>query len=135
MKIHTSDITKMRDPFVFVEGGIMYAYGTDWICSRNVTGSLESGWEEPVPVVELPENYGIVTDTSDIDYSNWAPEVYKYNGSYYMFTTYRLKSRKTRGCTVLKADNPMGPFRPHSDGIITPEEWDCIDATLYFENG
>ncbi len=135
MKIYDSNIERMRDPFVLVEDGVMYAYGTDWVCSKNVIGKLDGGWEEPVSVVDLPENHDIVTDKLSPDYSCWAPEVYKYNGEYYMFTTYRQKSRKTRGCTIFKAESPMGPFKPYSDGIITPEEWDCIDGTLYFEDG
>ena len=36
-----------------------------------------------------------------------------------------------RGSYVLKAENPLGPFEPYSDGALTPEEWECLDATLY----
>ena len=36
-----------------------------------------------------------------------------------------------RGSYVLKAENPLGMFEPYSDGALTPEEWECLDATLY----
>jgi GH43 family beta-xylosidase len=64
----------------------------------------------------------------------WAPEVHKYNGAYYMFTTYLSKTTGHRGCTIMKADNPLGPFVEISDGHATPKDWDSIDGTLYVDD-
>ena len=32
---------------------------------------------------------------------------------------------------ILLADKPLGPYHLHSDGYITPEDWNCLDGTLY----
>ncbi|MDE6864028.1 MAG: family 43 glycosylhydrolase, partial [Eubacterium sp.] len=61
---------------------------------------------------------------------NWAPEVHKYNNSYYMFATF-TKENGLRGVYILKSDNPEGEFSPHSKGAVTPDEWECLDGTLY----
>ena len=65
---------------------------------------------------------------------NWAPEVHKYGDAYYMFATFTQKNG-LRGTYILKADAPTGPFRPHSDGAVTPDGWECLDGTLYVEDG
>ena len=36
-----------------------------------------------------------------------------------------------RGTAILKAESPLGPFHPHSDGCVTPRDWECLDGTLY----
>lgn len=47
-----------------------------------------------------------------------------------------FKSRdRCRGTQILAADTPTGPFLPHSDGPVTPEDWECLDGTLYVESG
>lgn len=51
-----------------------------------------------------------------------------------MFATFKSEDR-CRGTQILAADDPMGPFSPHSDGPVTPENWECLDGTLYIENG
>ena len=125
-----SDIECLRDPCVIYDGGVYYVYGTGWKCYRNSTGSLESGWEGPYSVVEMPAGH-----ESDGG-CHWAPEVHKYNGSFYMFTTYLSNKTNHRGCVILKSDSPMGPFKPISDSYVTPQDWDSIDGTFYVdENG
>ena len=54
---------------------------------------------------------------------NWAPEVHKYNGKYYMFATFTRKNG-LRGTFSLIADSPLGPFKPHSKLPVTPVEWE-----------
>lgn len=36
---------------------------------------------------------------------------------------------------ILCADHPKGPFRPVVNGPVTPENWECLDGTLFFQNG
>lgn len=124
----------IRDPFVLAENGIFYMYGTrakDF--GRKVGGfdvytsaDLEN-WSEPTECFNSIE-YGMNTEV------NWAPEVHKYNGEYYMFASFTGKNGK-RGTHILKADSPKGPFKPHSNGPVTPSNWFSIDGTLYVENG
>ena len=119
-----SSIDCLRDPFIVAENGVYYAYGTGWVYYRNSSGSLSDGWEGPVPCVEIPE---------DAQTDFWAPEVHRYGGAYYMFTTYRSKTTGHRGCFIAESETPEGPFRMITGGHITPKDWDCIDGTLYID--
>ena len=119
-----SSIDCLRDPFIVVENGVYYAYGTGWVYYKNASGSLESGWEGPVMCVEIPE---------DAETNFWAPEVHRHNGKFCMFSTYRSKTTGRRGCFAAVSETPEGPFRMISGGHVTPKEWDCIDGTLYID--
>ncbi|MGN1346696.1 MAG: glycoside hydrolase family 43 protein [Eubacteriales bacterium] len=119
-----SGIECLRDPCVLYEDGVYYAYGTGWVCYKNTSGSLDGKWSGPNEVVTKP---------AECDGNQWAPEVHKYNGAYYMFTTYHSSVTGHRGCTILKADDPMGPFVEITDGQITPHDWDAIDGTFYVD--
>lgn len=123
MEIIKSNVEKLRDPFVLAENGTYYMYGTGWVCYKS-DGDLEK-WEKlDKELVVKPSQY--VKD-------NWAPEVHKYNGAYYMFTTYYSSKTEHRGCTILKSASPEGPFEEITNGHITPSEWDCIDGTFYVD--
>lgn len=124
IKIIESNVEKLRDPFVLVADGKYYMYGTDWICYKS-DGNLQE-WEKlPGQLVEVPKDFGG---------DKWAPEVYKYRGAYYMFTTYFSIVTKHRGCSILKAETPEGPFIEITNGTVTPAEWSCIDGTLYIDD-
>lgn len=127
MNIHTieTNIEKLRDPFVLAEDGTYYMYGSEWICYKN-TGSLTDGkW------IKSEKQLTVTPKTFVKD--NWAPEVHKYKGAYYMFTTYFSSVTNRHGCTIMKSDSPDGPFIEITDGTITPAEWDCIDGTFYVD--
>lgn len=122
----------IRDPFVLAEDGVYYLYGTRAAGFGRRTGGFDvyvskdlEGWSEPIECCDS-EKCGWNTDV------NWAPEVHKYGGAYYMFATF---SDSLRGTRVLRADSPLGPFLPHSDGSVVPAGWECIDGTLYVEDG
>lgn len=67
------------------------------------------------------------------DRNFWAPEVHYYNGRYYMFATFIADDRK-RGTQILSAEKIGGPYTPHSNGVVTPSNWMCLDGTLYVDN-
>lgn len=119
-----SKIKQLRDPFILAENGVYYAYGTGWVCYRNAGGSLEGDWEYLGKVA---------VDTSDTADCRWAPEVHRYKGKYYMFTTYLSSVTGHRGCSIFVSDRPEGPFTAITERHITPHDWDCIDATLYID--
>lgn len=119
-----SDISQLRDPFVLVDNGVYYVYGTGWRMYKNTSGDLKGPWEGPYDVVTVPEDYSK---------DKWAPEVYRYNGGYYMFTTFKSKTTGKHACAIFRADSPEGPFTLWSDGIVTPADWDSIDGTLYID--
>lgn len=122
----TSTIEWLRDPCILAENGVYYAYGTGWLCYKNTSGDLGGAWE-------LVGTVASVADTADDDGSHWAPEVHKYGGAYYMFTTYKSKSTGHRGCAIFRSESPEGPFRQITDGHITPHDWDAIDGTFYID--
>ena len=84
-------------------------------------------WQPPVAVFTPPEGFW-----ADRDF--WAPEIHAYQGKYYLFGTLSA-DRAKRGTQVFVADQPLGPYRPHSDRAATPHDWMALDGTLYVENG
>lgn len=123
----------IRDPFVLVERDTYYLYGTRASNFGQEVGGFDVytskdmvEWSEPIEVFNSAK-HGM-----DICV-NWAPEVHKYKGSYYMFATFTMPHGR-RGTHILKADSPLGPFVPHSDRAVTPHEWEALDGTLYIEN-
>lgn len=125
----------IRDPFVLCEDGRFYLYGTraanfgQGVQGFDVYVSEDlNEWSEPI------ECFNSVLHGLNRNV-NWAPEVHKYQGSYYMFATFTQESGR-KGTYALKAQSPLGPFEPHSKGSLTPEEWECLDGTLYLnKNG
>ena len=124
-----SDIN-IRDPFVLVENGTYYLYGTRAQNFGRNTGGFDvylsedlETWSDPLPVFDSA-SYGLNREV------NWAPEVHKYKGQYYLFATF-TQENGLRGTYALIADRPEGPFHPHSDGALTPDGWECLDGTLY----
>ncbi|MCF8346688.1 MAG: glycoside hydrolase family 43 protein [Bacteroidales bacterium] len=65
-------------------------------------------------------------------YDFWAPDVYFYEGKYYMFTTFNSDDAN-RGTSVLESPTPGGPFTPLVNQSLTPTEWECLDASLYVD--
>ncbi|MBR2465572.1 MAG: family 43 glycosylhydrolase [Clostridia bacterium] len=120
-----TNIEQLRDPFILVADGVYYAYGTEWKCYKNTSGRLSGEW------VELSGE--IVKEPLHFVKNKWAPEVHKYNGAYYMLTTYFSSLTNHRGCSVFKSDSPEGPFVEIGGGHFTPSDWDAIDATLYVD--
>ena len=121
-----TDIQQLRDPCILVEDGVYYAYGTGWVCYKNTSGNLQGPWVCLGTVAS-------VSDPARDGGNHWAPEVHRYKGGYYMFTTYQSKETGRRGCTVMRSDSPEGPFCEITGGHVTPAEWDCIDGTLYVD--
>ncbi len=130
-----SDIN-IRDPFVLLDDGKYYMYGTrakftwgdgdlqDYGFDVYVSDDLEN-WSEAISVFDYYDGfYG----TGDF----WAPEVHKYNGKFYMFATFRT-SHATKGTAILVCDTPDGTFKVHSNGPVTPQDWECLDGTFYLE--
>ncbi|MGI6669746.1 MAG: glycoside hydrolase family 43 protein [Acetivibrionales bacterium] len=130
--MHISHI-QIRDPFILKHAGYYYMYGST---DKNIwygpgTGfdvykstDLEN-WSGPIPAFRPPKGFW-GTDNF------WAPEVFEYNGAFYMFASFIGKGYN-RGTAVLKSERPEGPFLPHSEGAVTPRDWMCLDGTLYID--
>lgn len=122
----------IRDPFVLFENGKYYMYGTRGKNFGQKTGGFDvyvstdlENWSEPIECFNS-EKYNMNSNV------NWAPEVHKYKDAYYMFATF-TKPNGLRGTYILKSDTPLGEFKPHSKGAVTPEDWECLDGTFYID--
>ncbi|CAM4506067.1 beta-xylosidase [Paenibacillus endophyticus] len=132
--VHRKDI-RVRDPFIFVDKQhkCYYLYGTT---DQNVWSGPGTGfdtyrstdlekWEGPIPAFRPEPGFWA-------DHHFWAPEVYSYNGSYYMFASFKSEDKR-RATQVLIADGPAGPYKPLSSKPVTPAEWECLDGTLHID--
>ena len=121
----------VRDPFVLPYEGTYYLYGTRaktcWGKADGFDGYKSKdlvNWEGPFEVFHKPEDFWA-------DKNYWAPEVHIYNNTFYMFATFNSEALEKKGTMILKSDNPLGPFELHSEGKITPDEWNSLDGTFY----
>lgn len=123
----------IRDPYVLLHEDRYYLYGTR---SESCWGEAEGfdcyvsadreNWEGPVEIFHRPEGFWA-------DRAYWAPECVYYRDAFFLITTLGAADRK-KGIYVLRSDSPLGPFAPY--GVcLTPEDWSCIDGTLFFEEG
>jgi GH43 family beta-xylosidase len=122
----------IRDPFILPYQGKYYLYGTRCIGGRGLgfdcyVGTDLENWSDPIEVFHQPEYFWA-------DRNYWAPEVHYYNNEFYLFASFKSEL-KCRGTQILKAKNcsPIGPFELHSDGPITPKDWECLDGTFYID--
>ncbi len=132
-----SDI-HIRDPFILLEGEKYYLYGTRFNGEKGTYPQVSEGtdvyisddlenFSDPIPVFRRDENFWGT-------HHFWAPEVHKYNDKFYMFVTVASKTRN-RGVQILVSDTPDGSFVPCAVDAVTPREWECLDGTLYVEDG
>ena len=132
--LKTSQIN-IRDPFVLPYEGKYYMYGTR-VGDVNgfdvyVSEDLET-WSIGKTVFKQTEDFWGTQDY-------WAPEVYQYTydgeTKFYMLATFKGDGEDAhRGTAILVSDTPDGTFVEHSEGALTPSDWDCLDGTLYIED-
>ncbi len=120
----------IRDPFVLVENDMYYLIGTRGADFGQKTGGFDvykgndlENWSDPVQVF-FSEKYELNRS------ANWAPEIHKYNGRYYIFATFEQKNGN-RGTYSLVSDTPDGEYILCSERALTPENWWSLDGTLY----
>ena len=139
-KIVRRNEIQIRDPYILVDNGTYYLYGTQNFGSFNVYTSTDLNYwtVNDACFVGADDFWGNASgNVEGAEAAYWAPEVYEYDGAYYMFATFtqNTETMNQQGTAVLKADSPMGPFEPWSDGPITPAGHSCLDGTLHIENG
>ena len=147
-KLHKVENLQIRDPYILVDNGTYYMYGTRSFGKLDVFTSTDLGiWTELAPAFEGGSDFwGNAAGTSEVEgklAAYWAPEVFKYEGAYYMFATFTKdeEAMNQQAVVILKSDSPAGPFQVWSEdargykGAVTPADHSCIDGTLYIENG
>jgi len=120
----------IRDPFVLVHDGAYYLYGTRGETCWGLADGFDVYVSRDLEEWEGPQVCFHNDGTFWADRNYWAPEVYRYGDAFYMFASFKHPDVK-RGTAILKAESPQGPFYPHSDGCVTPRDWECLDGTLY----
>ena len=131
MKIQDINI---RDPYVFVEDGVAYMVGTTHHSAWGGTVCGFCGYKSHD--LENFEGPFVLFEANDAfwgDKDFWAPELHKYNGKYYLFASFK-SNNKCRASHVLVCDEPFGKYVPLKSQI-TPKDWECLDATMYAEDG
>ena len=96
-------------------------------------------WERPV----------VVFTTSEMQWAQkgaWAPEVHRWKGKYYLFTTVHddtkplppgrnaVRPTYRRGTISAVSDTPLGPFHPlNPKGPLPPDDFMTLDGSLYVD--
>ncbi len=131
---------RIRDPFILTdeENGCYYMYGRTTELKEGSRVDFNTFSVYRSRDLEFFEEPKLIFDGKDIgfwaDRDFWAPEVYKYRGKYYMFATFKAEG-VCRVTQILVCDTPDGKFRPLTEHPITPNDWECLDGTLWIENG
>ena len=126
------ELLDIRDPFVLLDQGCYYLYGTRgttvWTQEDRFdcyTSDDLATWDGPHEIFHRAPDFWA-------DRSFWAPECHAYEGAYYLLTTFGSGDGRL-GVQILRAESPLGPFAPWSNGTLTPPEWQCLDGTPYFD--
>lgn len=90
------------DPTIYYENGMYYLYGTSGDTGFFVYQSPDlKNWTGPVGKTD---GYALIKGKSFGTKGFWAPQVFKYKGSYYMAYT------ADEQIAIAKSDSPLGPF-------------------------
>ncbi len=121
----------IRDPFVLTCNKKYYMYGTrsNECWSDNAYG-LDVYVSDDLLEWSGPKEIFARTPAFPYTQNYWAPEVHRYRDRFYMFVSFKAPG-VCRGTSILAADKPDSIFAPHSNGNVTPGDWECLDGTLY----
>ena len=121
----------IRDPYILLYDGKYYMCGTRattcWGPADGFDGYVSDdleNWDGPFELFHRPDGF-------PADQNYWAPEFHVYQGSFYLFATFGISEKRHKGTMILKAAAPLGPYHLHSNGFITPDDWNCLDGTFY----
>lgn len=125
---------RIRDPFILPYEGKYYLYGTGIPGAEDINTGRQfwcyisedlENWSAPVLCFDAPADFWG-------EKHFWAPEVHVYHGRFYMLASF-IADGKNRATQALVADDPEGPYQVFGTPL-TPEDWMCLDGTLYIEN-
>ena len=140
--VNTLDSVPLPDPYVYFEDGVYYIVGTS-DRDGNVIDCYST--EDFVTykrhlAIYTPANFGgWEAAKADI----YAPELYCFDGVYYMYYSAKDESGIRRNSVVV-ADNPLGPYEPlqngEVDGLEEPifldknKNFDVLDITVFVDD-
>lgn len=135
----TREEIRIRDPFILTdtEHGCYYLYGTTAL-TPDENGKSDTFSVYKTQDLEHFSEPKVIFRGSDhnfwADRDFWAPEVHRYRGKYYLFGSCKAEG-KCRATQIFVCDTPDGDFLPLTDAPITPPDWECLDGTLWIEDG
>ena len=123
-----SGITSIGDPFILADGGKYYMYATSagigfkcWVSDHLTSWNYVGLAYERTSTTFGVKNY-------------WAPEVYKYNGMYYMVFS-AIDENKVYHIGIASSATPEGPFKDCLGGKpLYSTGYSIIDASLLFDD-
>ena len=149
--LHLADI-QIHDPWILADQAT-HTYYLYTSASAAATGQHRGGtfvyrsqdlrsWQGPDTVFVCPDG-----SWADPPQRAWAPEVHRYHGRYYLFTTLHNPDRPIarsnlatpqplfmRSTIIAVSDAPAGPFRMLKPGApVTPADFMTLDGTLYVD--
>lgn len=123
-------ISQIGDPFVLkASDGKYYCYPTSdpnngykvWVSEDMVN------WEKQIEKVYTKEpNTWCKGDF-------WAPEVYEWEGKFYMYYTAKWKETNTLRIGVAISDSPLGPFKDTNNAPMFDFGYATIDANIFID--
>ncbi len=124
-----SGIKDIGDPFILSAEGTYWCFATTGGLFFQVRQSVDLvTWGKPTYAYAPDKN-----SWADRDF--WAPEVYAYQGSYYLFYSAREKVSGSLRIGVARADKPQGPYKDLRNGPLFDYGYAAIDAHLFIDEG
>lgn len=128
-KIIKTNVDRIGDPVILLEDDVYYMYATyEGGKPFHVYTSTDCKTFEDKGVCLSMEHCFAYTDI-------WAPEVFKYNGVYYMIYSGRWHDDELLHVQIAASDNPLGPFKDLVEKpLIQIPGLSTIDGHVYIEN-
>ncbi|MBO9153838.1 glycoside hydrolase family 43 protein [Chitinophaga sp. GCM10012297] len=114
----------LADPTVFADNGKYYLYGTS--SNRGFLFYESTDLETWHQLEDSARRFALKRGESFGNGGFWAPQVFKYKGSYYMAYT------ADEQIAIAKADSPAGPFRQNKP-VALSGSGKQIDPFLFFD--
>ena len=130
---------RIRDPFIFTDRahGCYYMYGTTDLAKGSIAARRSFSVYKSVDLEHFEEPR-VLFDAAKCDfwgaYDFWAAEMHEWKGKYYLFGSCKSDTVH-RGTQIFVCDTPDGSFVPVSPRAATPADWECLDGTLFVEDG
>jgi len=126
----------LADPFVYEENGTYYIYGsTDRsICSTvdcYATKNFKNYIHYQNVYVPQQDSWEMCGENSALIF---APELFKYNGYYYLTYSNKAKKDNVRYLNIAKSSSPIGPFTPVKEQNSLGDMIDGFSAPVFNNN-
>lgn len=124
------NVSQIGDPFVMrASDGKYYCYAT------SDSNGFKVWWsEDMIHWTKEVMNAYTKTRTTWGKSDFWAPEVYEWDGRFYMFYTARWKENNSLRIGLAVSDSPLGPFIDVEDRPLFDFGYAAIDANVFVDD-